>query len=156
SGMVAQRLGDHDRAVACFRRSLSAWPDDPDLHVDLGRALRARGDAEGGVAAIEALQKARDLDPQNAGIGVSLARILAVAGRVDDATREFRKVLQHEPGNADAWLGLSNLNTVRFDAADTEHLRAAWKDDKRTDTERERLGFSYAKALEDCGDYAAA
>lgn len=187
SGMTAQRLGDHERAVACFRRALSAWPDDADLHVDLGRALRARGDAEAGIAAmrqactiapdraevwfhlgealvadaradaaIEALQKARDLDPQTAGIGVSLARILAVAGRVDEAAREFRRVLQREPGNPDAWLGLSNLNTIRFDATDAEQLRAAWGDDKRTDTERERLGFSYARALEDRGDYAAA
>lgn len=187
SGMVAQRLGDHERAVACFRRALSAWPDDPDLHVDLGRALRARGDAGGGIAAmrqactlapgraevwfhlgealvadaragaaIEALQKARDLDPHKAAIGVSLARILAVAGRVDEAAREFRKVLEHEPGNADAWLGLSNLNTIRFDATDTEQLRAAWEDRARIDTERERLGFSYARALEDRGEYAAA
>lgn len=187
SGMVAQRLGNHERAVACFRRALSAWPDDPDLHVDLGRALRARGDADAGIAAmrqacaiapdraevwfhlgealvadaraeaaIEALQKARDLDPQKAGIAVSLARILAVAGRVDDAAQVFRSVLQHEPGNADAWLGLSNLNTIRFDASDTEQLRAAWEDDKRTDTEHERLGFSYARALEDGGDHAAA
>jgi Flp pilus assembly protein TadD len=187
SGMVAQRLGDHERAVACFRRALSAWPDDPDLHVDLGRALRGHGDADAGIAAmrqacaiapdraevwfhlgealfadaraeaaIEALQKARDLDPEKAGVGVSLARALTVAGRVDEAAREFHRVLQLEPGNADAWLGLANLNTIRFDAADTERLRAAWEDDKRTDTERERLGFSYARALEDRGDYAAA
>lgn len=187
SGMLAQRLGDHERAVACFQRALLAWPDDPDLHVDLGRALRSQGNADSGIAAmqqactiapdraevwfhlgealvadaradaaIEALQKARDLDPRKPGIGVSLARILAVAGRVDDAAREFRRILQREPGNADAWLGLSNLNTVRFDAADTEQLRAAREDDKRGDTERERLGFSYSRALEDRGDYAAA
>lgn len=187
SGMVAQRLGDHARAVACFQRALSTWPDDPDLHVDLGRALRACGDADAGIAAmrqactlapdraetwfhlgealaadaradaaIEAFQKARELDPQKAGVGVSLARILAVAGRVDDAAREFRRVLQREPGNADAWLGLSNLNTIRFDAADTEQLRAVWENGNRTDTERERLGFCYARALEDRGDYAAA
>ena len=187
SGMVAQRLGDHERAVACFRRASSAWPEDPDLYMDLGRALRASGDADAGIAAlqqacalapesaeawfhlgealvadahadaaIEALQKARDLDPQNAGIGVSLARILAVAGRVDDAACELRAVLLRDPGNADAWLGLSNINTVRFDAADTEQLRVAWKDDKRSETERERLGFSYARALEDHGDYASA
>lgn len=187
SGMVAHRVGDHERAVACFQRALSAWPDDPDLHVDLGRALRSRGNADAGIAAmqracaidpgraevwfhlgealaadaraeeaIEALQEARDLDPEKAGVGVLLARILAVAGRVDEAAHEFRRVLQHEPGNADAWLGLANLNTVRFDAADTRQLRAAWEDSSRTNTERERLGFSYSRALEDRGDYAAA
>jgi tetratricopeptide (TPR) repeat protein len=187
SGMVAQRMGNHERAVACFRHALSAWPDDPHLHVDLGRALRAHGDADAGIAAmrqacaitpdsaetwfhlgealvadaraeaaIQALQKARELDPQKAGIGVSLARILAMAGKVDDAALEFRRVLRREPGNADAWLGLANLNTVRFDEADTTQLQTTWADEKRSDTERERIGFSYARALEDRGDYAAA
>lgn len=187
SGMVAQRLGEHERAATCFQRALSAWPDDPDLQMDLGRTLRALGNASAGIAAmrqacaiapcnaeawfdlgealaadahveasIEALRKAFDLAPQNAGVGVSLARILAVSGRMDEAVHEFRRVLQREPGNADAWLGLSNFNTIRFDAADTEQLQAAWEDDKRSEAERERLGFSYARALEDRGDHAAA
>jgi cytochrome c-type biogenesis protein CcmH/NrfG len=187
SGMVAHRLGDHERAVSDLRRALSSWPDDPDLHMDLGRALCACGEADAGIAslreactmaperaetwfhlgealvadaraeaAIEALQKAQRLDPGNAGVGVSLARILAVAGRVDDAVRGFRGVLRLDPCNADAWLGLSNLNTIRFDAADTRQLRSAWEDDQRGDPEHERLGFSYARALEDQGDHAAA
>lgn len=187
SGMLAQRIGNPKRAVACFRSALLAWPGDPDLHMDIARALRADGDADAGIlamrhacalapdraeawfnlgealaadaraeAAIEALEKARELDPERSGVGVSLARILAIVGRVDDAACEFRRVLQHEPGNADAWLGLSNLNTIRFQPDDVEKLRLAWEDDKRIDTEHERLGFSYAKALEDCGDYSAA
>ncbi|HXD84504.1 MAG TPA: tetratricopeptide repeat protein [Rudaea sp.] len=187
SGMAAQRLGEHGHAVGCFQRALLRWPDDSDLHMDLGRALCARGDAEAGIAAmrqacsvapdsaeawfhlgealsadaraeaaIEALQKARDLDPQKAGIGVSLAQVFAVVGQVDEASREFRRVLQREPGYADAWLGLSNLNIIRFDAADTEQLRAAWETSKCNDTEHERIGFSYARALEDRGDHAAA
>lgn len=187
SGMLAHQLGEYGRAVECFRRVLPAWPDDPDLQIDLGRALRASGNAEAGIAAmqqacemaseraeawfqlgealigdaraveaIDAFQKARELDPGNAGVAVSLARVLAAAGRVDDAAAEYRSVLEVDPGNADAWLGLSNLNTIRFDAADTQRLQAAWQDKKRSDTQRERLGFSYMRALEDGGDYDAA
>jgi tetratricopeptide (TPR) repeat protein len=187
SGMVAHRLGDHERAVADLRRALSSWPDDPDLHMDLGRALRAGGDAAAGIAAmqracavapdcaetwyrlgealtadahaeqaVEAFQKARDLDLENAAIEVSLAQVLAVVGRAEEAISALRNVLARDPGNADAWLGLSNINTLRFDTADARQLQAAWEDDKRIDTERERIGFSYARALEDCGDYAEA
>lgn len=187
AGMVAHRLGDHERAVAHLRRALSSWPDDPDLHMDLGRALRAGGDAAAGIvalqracaiapdcaetwyrlgealtadaraeAAAEAFQKAHDRDPENAAIEVSLAQVLAVVGRADEAIAALRNVLRRDSGNADAWLGLSNINTLRFDTADVRQLQAAWEDDKRIDTERERIGFSYAKALEDCGDYAKA
>ena len=152
-GRALRARGDADAGIAAMQQACAIAPDRAETWFHLGEALVADARAE---AAIEALQKARDLDPQKAGIGVSLARILAVAGRVDDAAHEFRRVLQREPGNADAWLGLSNLNTVRFDAADTRQLQAAWEDVKRTDTERERIGFSYARALEDRGDYAVA
>ncbi len=136
-----------------MRQACAIAPGSAELWFHLGEALAADARAE---AAIEAFQKARDLDPRRSGIGVSLARILVVAGRVDEAVLEFRRVLQQEPGNADAWLGLSNLNTVRFNAADTKQLQAAWESNKRTDTEHEQIGFSYVKALEDQGDYSAA
>jgi tetratricopeptide (TPR) repeat protein len=152
-GRALRAQGDADAGIAAMRQACSIAPDHAETWFHLGEALVADARAE---AAIEALQKARDLDPQKAGIGVSLARILVVAGRVDEAVLEFRRVLQQEPGNADAWLGLSNLNTVRFNDADTKQLQKAWEDDRRTDTEHERIGFSYARALEDRSEYATA
>lgn len=152
-GRALRASGDAEAGIAAMREACAIAPDSAEVWFHLGEALVADARAE---AAIEALQRARDLDPQKAGIGVSLAQTLAIAGRVDDAACEFRRVLKHEPANASAWLGLSNLNTIRFDAADTKQLQAAWEDKNRTDTEHERLGFSYSRALEDRGDYAAA
>ncbi len=152
-GRALRGRGDAEGGIAAMQQACSIAPDRAETWFHLGEAFFANARAE---AAIEAMQKARALDPKKPGIGVSLARILVVAGRVDDAVLEFRSVLQHEPGNADAWLGLANLNTVRFDDADTKQLQEAWDVVKRTDTERECIGFSYARALEDRSEYAAA
>lgn len=152
-GRALRARGDAKAGIAAMRHACTIAPDRAETWFQLGDALFADAQAE---PAIEALQKARDLDPGKEGIGVTLARVLGVAGRVDDAGREFRRVLQADPGNADAWLGLSNLNILRFSAADAEQLRTAWEDPAPTDTEREALGFSYSRALEDRGDYATA
>jgi Flp pilus assembly protein TadD len=45
-GMVAQRRGDHARAVDCFRRVLVAWPEDSDLRIGLGIALYEHGEID--------------------------------------------------------------------------------------------------------------
>lgn len=68
----------------------------------------------------------------------------------------FRDVLRLDPGNAEGWFGLSNLNTVRFDAADIARLQRALAREGLSDRHRELLDFTLAKALEDRGDYAQA
>lgn len=65
-------------------------------------------------------------------------------------------MLGRDPGNADAWFGLSNLNTVRFDSTDTVRLQRAFAREGLPDHDRELLGTAFAKALEDQGDYAQA
>ncbi|WIG56846.1 MAG: hypothetical protein OJF61_002634 [Rhodanobacteraceae bacterium] len=136
-----------------MRQACKLAPERAEAWFELGEALTADARA---TEAIDALKQARGLAPGNAGVAASLARVLAAAGRVDDAAVEYRAALECDPDNADAWLGLSNLNTIRFDAVDTIRLRKAWEDEKRADAQRERLGFSYARALEDSGDFDAA
>ncbi|MHB8815767.1 MAG: sulfotransferase [Steroidobacteraceae bacterium] len=69
---------------------------------------------------------------------------------------EFREVLRREPANAEGWFGLSNLNVVRFDAADAASLQRALTGHDSPHRDRELLGFALAKALENQGDYAQA
>ncbi len=186
-GMVAQRLGDHARAVDCFRRVLPTWPRDADLQVGLGIALYESGrvgdavdclreacrlaptsalawfnlgEAIGREAqtdeAIDALQRALELDPTHVPARLSLARAQANLGQVDAAVAGFREVLRADGDNAEAWFGLSNLNTVRFDVDDAAHLERALAREGQPIRDRELLGFAFAKALESRGDYSRA
>jgi len=186
-GMAVQRLGDHARAIDCFRRVLAAYPDDADIHVCLGIALHERGETDDAVKhlrhacelaprsasawfnlgealvqqvhtidAVAALRRALELDPAHVSARLSLAKAQASLGEVDAAIAGFREVLRRDPGNAEGWFGLSNLNTVRFDAADAASLQSALARPNLSPRDRELLGFTYAKALENQGDYAQA
>ncbi|MBN8885081.1 MAG: sulfotransferase [Rudaea sp.] len=186
-GMAVQRLGDHARAIDCFRRVLAAHPDDSDIHVCLGIALHERGETADAVQhlrqacaldprsasawfnlgealvqqvhtgeAVVALRRALELDPAHVSARLSLSKAQASLGEIDTAIAGFRELLRRDPGNAEGWFGLSNLNTVRFDAADVVSLQRALTRQDLPPRSRELLGFSYAKALEDQGDYAQA
>jgi Flp pilus assembly protein TadD len=186
-GMVAQRRGDHARAVDCFRRVLVAWPEDSDLRIGLGIALYEHGEIDEAITqlrcacelapnsgsawfnlgealwrlthteeAIEALRRALELVPSYIPAMLSLARAQASLGQIDAAVVGFRGMLKVDPGNAEGWFGLSNLNTVRFDAADEASLRRGLARGNLPDRDRELLDFTLAKALEDQRDYAQA
>lgn len=186
-GMAVQRLGDHARAIDCFRRVLAVHPDDSDVHVCLGIALHERGETDEAVRhlrhaceleprsasawfnlgealvqqvhtgdAVAALRRALELDPAHVSARLSLSKAQASLGEVDAAIAGFREVLRRDPGNAEGWFGLSNLNTVRFDAADAASLQSALSRQNLSPRDRELLGFTYAKALENQGDYAQA
>jgi hypothetical protein len=85
-----------------------------------------------------------------------LSKAQASLGEVDAAIAGFREVLRRDPGNAEGWFGLSNLNTVRFDATDAASLQRALSRQDLPTRSRELLGITYAKALENQGDYAQA
>jgi tetratricopeptide (TPR) repeat protein len=186
-GMVAQRRGDHVRAIDYFQRVLSIWPDDSDLHVCLGIALYERGSVEEALLhmrhacelqpasapawfnlgealareahtdeAVTALRRALELDPAHLSAHLSLSKAQAMLGEIDAAVTGFREVVRRDPVNAEGWFGLSNLNTVRFDAQDVARLERALTRNDLPPRHRELLGFALAKAREDQGDYARA
>lgn len=186
-GMAAQRLGNHAKAIECFRRVLALAPEDSDLQIGLGISLFEQGEFDAALThfrqacklkpaatsawfnlgealgrqahtdeAIAALRRALELDPAHLSARLSLARALANLGKVSAAVTEFREVLRRDPGNAEGWFGLSNLNVVRFDAADSASLQRALTRGGLSDRDRELLGFAFAKALENQGDYAHA
>ena len=186
-GMVVQRLGNHPKAIECFRQVLAMCPEDADLRIGLGISLFEQGEADEALThfrqacklepastsawfnlgealgrqalteqAIAALRRALELDPTHLSAGLSLARAQANLGRVAEAVAGFRDVVRRDPANAEGWFGLSNLNVVRFDAADAAALQRALARENLLHRDRELLGFTLAKALENQGDYAQA
>ncbi len=186
-GMAAQRLGNHAKAIDCFRRVLAMSSGDSDLQIGLGISLFEQGEFDAALThfrsacklgpasasawfnlgealgrqahteeAVAALRRALELDPTHISARLSLARTQANLGQIDAAVAEFREVLRREPANAEGWFGLSNLNVVRFDPADTAFLQRALTRDGLSPRERELLGFGFAKALEGQGDYGQA
>ena len=102
------------------------------------------------------LERVIELDPSHVAARLSLSRVQASLGHIDAAVKGYREVVRRDPGNAEGWFGLSNLNTVRFDAADAARMQHALARPGLVGREYELLAFSYAKALENDGEYAQA
>jgi tetratricopeptide (TPR) repeat protein len=103
-GMVAQRRGDHLRAIDCFRRVLAVWPDDSDLHVCLGIALYERGNI---AEALTRLRHACTLQPRSAPAWFNLGEALAREAHTCEAVAALRRALELDPAHVSARLSLS-------------------------------------------------
>jgi cytochrome c-type biogenesis protein CcmH/NrfG len=152
-GIALYERGRVDEALAHLRRACELAPASASAWFNLGEALWRQTHAE---EAVVALQRAIAHEPSHVPARLSLARAQATLGQVDATVAGYRDVLRLDPGNAEGWFGLSNLNTVRFDAADATRLQAALARAGLSAREHELLGFALAKALEDQGEYAQA
>ena len=152
-GIALHECGETDDAVRHLRHASELAPRSASAWFNLGEALVQQVHTVEGAAA---LRRALELDPAHVSARLSLSKAQASLGEVDAAIAGFREVLRRDPGNAEGWFGLSNLNTVRFDAADVASLQRALTREDLSPRDRELLGFTYAKALENQGDYAQA
>jgi tetratricopeptide (TPR) repeat protein len=152
-GISLFEQGEFEVALTHFRSACKLDPASTSAWFNLGEALGRQAHTQEAVAA---LQRALELDPAHISARLSLARVQANLGEVGTAVAGFREVVRRDPANAEGWFGLSNLNVVRFDAADAASLQRALQRADLSPRDRELLGFSFAKALESQGDYAAA
>ena len=152
-GIALYEHGEIDEALMHLRHACKLAPASASAWFNLGEALWRQMHAE---EAVTTLRRALELAPSHIPAQLSLARVQASLGQVDAAVAAFREVLCSDPDNAEAWFGLSNLNTVRFDAADTAHLQRTLTRENLPARSYELLGFTFAKALENQGDHAQA
>lgn len=152
-GISLFEIEEVDEALIYLRRACELAPALAPAWFNYGKALEKQARMED---AAVALQRALGLDPSHISTRLSLARAQVSLGRIETAVAGFREVLRRDPDNAEAWFGLSNLNTFQFNAADAAHLQRAFGRKDRTAEDRELLGSAFAKALEAQGDYVHA
>ena len=106
-GNTAVRGGRYGRALAVFQEVLDKM--DPaskaagDVHLRMGETYRRSGDLE---SAVLSLRQAAQLLPDNSVVESTLALVLDVSGRHEEAVRHYREVLRIDPKNG---MALNNL-----------------------------------------------
>jgi tetratricopeptide (TPR) repeat protein len=98
-------------------------PDQPNFSIELGDAMRHKGDLSG---AINAYRQALVSDPLSSRAQRRLGATLGIAERGDDALTVLQKAVEQEPGNALLWyeLALVESRMGKRDLA-IEHLKKA-------------------------------
>jgi Flp pilus assembly protein TadD len=90
------------RAKALYRQALDLEPGHRQARTGLGRVAFQQGQFEEAVRQLEPLYR----NQGHMDLGVAYVRV----GRRDDARRQFEKLLDRNPGNADARRALDALN----------------------------------------------
>jgi tetratricopeptide (TPR) repeat protein len=97
-----------------YRRALTADPDHPDAHLNLGRLLHE----EGAVADAERhYRRAAALRPADATAAYNLGVALEDLGRPADAAQAYERALAADPACADAHFNLAGILEKRGDKA---------------------------------------
>ena len=111
-GNTAIRAGRYDLAVSYFQKVAGSLPKgskaQADLFLRIGESYRRKGDFTN---AIVALQKAREIVPENGVVLSTLALVLEAAERWSEARQVYEVVLKLDPNNAVALNNLAYLLT---------------------------------------------
>lgn len=149
-GQALVTQGRHKAAEDALRRAIRMGVNDAKTQALLGNALLGRGDTAG---ATTALQTARSLDPGAPVARFLLGRAAKVEGRLEEAQRIFREVLDEHPDYA----GYSELAALKTFTEDDENLALMRKalaelPESAPVGTRTDLLFALAKACDDIGD----
>jgi tetratricopeptide (TPR) repeat protein len=111
-GNTAIRAGRYDLAVSYFQKAAGSLPKGSktqgDVFYRIGEAYRRKGDLTNSIAA---LQKAREIVPENGVVLSTLALVLESAERWPEARQVYEAVLKLDPNNAVALNNLAYLLT---------------------------------------------
>ncbi|AFG37692.1 tetratricopeptide repeat protein [Spirochaeta africana] len=149
----ARRLldeGDQVAAVAGFRSAVAQNPRYLDAWIGLSEAFLQLQEFDEALAAV---QRARELAGASLPVRNLHADILLSLGRIEDAERLYREVLQREPNNTDAIIGTAQIALARNnpEAASRVFARAL----ERSPRNRTAL-LSLALVADAAGNYSAA
>lgn len=103
-GECYQAQGNNNAAIAEYRKSASIKPENPEVYLHISDIRESRGDLE---LSISELRGALELLPDSADIRLRIADESLALEKLDDAIKEYEKVMQANPGNAQAAKGLT-------------------------------------------------
>ncbi len=157
-GLLAQRGGDIDEALAAFDRGIALSPDYVPLRWRRGLLLLDRGDVE---AADTAFRVAVNLAPGDAASATGQARVLMARGQAADAAARLEALLERTPADRYAYQLLGTAYRQLGRSAEAGEALAAgaggepvWADPWSDDVGSLRRGF--ASSLKDATALAMA
>ncbi len=131
------QLGDIPRAIKAFERCVELYPNEPEAHDGLARALKDSGSFQ---AALVSHKRALELDPERASFYWERGLTYMKSGQQDEAIRDFNAALERDATFADALnsLAIVHRNKNQLDEAIKFHNEAVALAPRRPDFLRER------------------
>lgn len=126
AGEVHESQGNHALAIAAYKQILATSPRRPGVHLRIGRALLASGQADADAAAASEFEQELQVDATNANAAYELGDLLRRQGRLQEARKMFEHALKYYPDFDEAQIGLGRvLLALGLPEPALEHLKRA-------------------------------
>jgi tetratricopeptide (TPR) repeat protein len=125
-------------------------PDNPAVIACNALARWRRGEPT--EAAVAALRRAVALAPQDSQLRQHLGTVLASAGDIANGEAEYRRALELDRSNVEAFFAFTQHFKVRDASPVVAEMAGRYDSGAQTAIERELCGFALAKAFDDLGD----
>jgi len=97
-------------AAATYERAAQQMPNDPQVHLKVGKSYLALSQPG---RAIPAFERALAIAPYNVDLNLQLANALRAARKFDEARARYKNVLNLEPGNPTAKAALARMDRAK-------------------------------------------
>lgn len=151
-GTALDACGEREAAIAAFRRACELAPQSPELWANLGKTLGDYGLFEEVVPVLERVASMTD----HAASNIRLAHALRALGRIDEAERLLRALLERYPSDSEVWLALAGLKTRPLGADDIAAVEMLLRRPDLKPGDRISLLFTLGKAFDDHRRYPEA
>lgn len=151
-GSIERVLGRIDLAEQSFRKACALDPKLAGAWFNLGKLLKSEAQVE---QAKEALDQALRINPVHVTALWTRGDTHKSLGNIQAAAADYRNACHLQPDCAEAWWGLANLKTQKFNADEVHRLQQTWTQAISSQS-KALLGFALAKGLEDLGKYPEA
>ncbi len=137
-GYSALSRGDHQGAIGCARRVLTAKPDLPEGHFLVGLIAQDRSDL---ATAVQAFGSVTKLAPSHGAAWAQLARLFMRMGHINRADDALRQAVDHQDGNPAVQDAIATVYSLLGD----QPAAAGWLD-KALAQQPRHLGFLVNRA----------
>jgi tetratricopeptide (TPR) repeat protein len=153
-GELHKLYGRMQEAADCFDRAADARRNTMDARLCRSDAQLLRGDM---AAAEQWARKAVALEPTSSAANGTLAGVLYIRGRFEEAASYFEAALRLNPNAAKCWDGLVHCRKhSETDNSVLDRMRAVLQRGDLHEAERTTIHFAMGKVYDDRGDYAHA
>jgi tetratricopeptide (TPR) repeat protein len=140
-------------ALAHLEVLLAAEPGNPAFKNLAATALSELGEFDRAVTIYESLLTDRD---RHASSWANYAHALRIVGRAADAAAAYRRAIDLDPAQGEAYLGLANLKVGALSDDEVDAIRRLSSRPDVSLGDRQALAFALGQALEDRGGYEGA
>ena len=156
-GNILRIQGQHDQAVACFKKALAIQPANADIRRNFSLVSNDLGVLENRLGhsldALDHFRHAVELADSNSEAHINLGITLEQTGNLDQAAAAFKNAIAANPNFAEAHYHLAHLRNHRSTTEEIDAMQSLFDQPGTSDSEQTLLAYGIGEAHHELENY---